>query len=62
MLYAAAAEAAVLTVAHGDERGRLTQVATVPTVKGAREVIVDMKGRSYVMDPIKGRILKVVLD
>jgi hypothetical protein len=44
MLYAAAAEAAVLTVAHGDERGRLTQVATVPTVKGARGVIVDNEG------------------
>jgi hypothetical protein len=35
---------------------------TVPTVKGARGVIVDDEGRSYVMDPIKGRTLKVVFD
>jgi len=36
MLYAAAAEAAVLTVAHVDERGRLMQLATVESLSMMR--------------------------
>ena len=61
LLYAAAAEAAVLTVIRVDEAGRFTPVRTVPTAKGARGVVVDSKGDAYVMDPIGGRILKVSL-
>jgi YVTN family beta-propeller protein len=62
LLYAAAADAAVLTVIRVDQAGKFTPVRTVPTAKGARGVVVDSKGDAYVMDPIGGRILKVSLQ
>jgi hypothetical protein len=58
MLYAAAADAAVLTLARVDDRGRLHKVAVWPTEKGARGVVVDSKASAFVMDPYGGRILK----
>ena len=58
MLWAAAADAATLTVAHVDEQGRFHKVAVWPTEKGARGVVVDSKGSAFVMDPYGGRILK----
>jgi DNA-binding beta-propeller fold protein YncE len=62
LLYAAAADAAVLTVDHIDESGKFTRVGTVPTVRGARGVVVDSDGHAYVMDPFGGRILKISLQ
>ena len=59
LLYAAAAEAAVLTVARVDESGSLSASQTVPTVRGARGVVVDSEGHAYLIDPLGGRILKV---
>ena len=59
LLYAAAAEAAVLTVARVDESGALSATQTVPTVRGARGVVVDPGGHAYLIDPLGGRILKV---
>jgi DNA-binding beta-propeller fold protein YncE len=58
-LYAAAAEAAVLTVARVDEHGIPRRVAVIPTVNGARGVIVDSEGNAYVIDPLRGRVLKI---
>ena len=43
-LYAAAAEAAQLTIAHADENGSPTVRAIVPTTKGGRSVVVGPKG------------------
>jgi len=60
-LYAAAAEAAVLTLARVDEHGIPNRVAVIPTVKGARGVVVDSEGNAYVIDPLRGRVLKVTL-
>jgi len=59
LLYAAAAEAAALTVARVEESGALSRVQTVPTVRGARGVVVDPDGHAYLIDPFGGRILKV---
>jgi DNA-binding beta-propeller fold protein YncE len=59
LLYAAAAEAAALTVARVDESGTLSRMQTVPTVRGARGVVVDPEGHAYLIDPLGGRILKV---
>ena len=59
LLYAAAAEAAVLTVARVDGSGALSATQTVPTVRGARGVVVDPDGHAYLIDPLGGRILKV---
>ena len=53
-LYAAAAEAAVLTLARVDEHGIPSRVAVIPTVKGARGVVVDSEGNAYVIDPLRG--------
>ena len=61
MLYAAAADAAVLTLARVDEHGIPSRVAVIPTVKGARGVVVDSEGNAYVIDPLRGRVLKVTL-
>jgi hypothetical protein len=59
LLFAAAAEAAVLTVARVDERGRFVRVATVPTVRGTRSATAGTGGEAYVIDPYGGRILRV---
>jgi hypothetical protein len=58
LLYAAAADAAVLTIARVDAGGAAHRIAQWPTAKGARGVVVDADGNAYVMDPYGGRILK----
>lgn len=58
-MYAAASRAATLTIARVDDRGAMTIVALVPTVKGARSVIAGGKGAAYLIDPAGGSILKV---
>lgn len=60
MLWAAAAFAATLTVAHVDEHGGFHRAAVWPTERGARGVVVDSKGSAFVMDPYGGRILKFI--
>jgi len=49
LLYAAAAEAAQLTVAKVDDQGRPSSIAVVPTTKGARSVIAGTEGRAYLV-------------
>jgi hypothetical protein len=62
LLYVAAAEAAQLTIARVNDKGKLTLVEQVPTTKGARSVIAGASGRAYLIDPFGGRILKVELS
>ena len=59
LLYAAAAEAAQLTIARVDNNGRPTSLAIVPTTKGARSVVAGTGGYAYLIDPLGGSILKV---
>lgn len=59
LLFAAAAESATLTLAHVDGHGQLRKVAVWPTEKGARGVVADSNGAAFVMDPYRGRILKL---
>jgi hypothetical protein len=59
LLYAAAAEAAQLTIARVDDKGIPTPVAVVPTTKGARSVVAGPNGSAYLIDPYGGSILKV---
>jgi DNA-binding beta-propeller fold protein YncE len=59
LLYAAASQAATLTVAEVDDYGKLHPKATVPTVKGARGVIAAKGETAYLIDPTEGRILKM---
>jgi DNA-binding beta-propeller fold protein YncE len=61
LLYAAAAEAAQLTVARVSDSGTPTPLAMVPTTKGARSVVAGPSGHAYLIDPLGGRILKVEL-
>lgn len=58
-LYAAAAEAAQLTIAKIDDHGQPTVLAVVPTTKGTRSVVAGSNGDSYLIDPYGGSILKV---
>jgi DNA-binding beta-propeller fold protein YncE len=58
-LYAAAADAAQLTIARVDERGLPILVARVATTKGTRSVVAGPNGSAYLIDPYGGRILKV---
>src|SRR5262249_50083141 len=58
VLYAAASQAATLTVAEVDDRGKFHLRATVPTVKGARSVVAGKGETAYLIDPSEGRILK----
>ncbi len=59
LLFAAAGRAATLTVAHVGEGGELTKVASIPTVKGARNAVVDAEGRAYAPDPAAAALLVV---
>jgi DNA-binding beta-propeller fold protein YncE len=58
-IYAAASKAATLTIARVDDKGAMSIVALVPTVKGARSVIAGGKGTAYLIDPYGGSVLKV---
>jgi len=62
LLYVAAAEAAQLTVARIDDKGKPITMALVPTTKGARSVVAGTRGRAYLIDPVGGRILEVELS
>ena len=59
LLYAAAAEAARLTIARVDDHGMPSLVGMVPTTRAARSVVAGAGGRAYLIDPIGGGILKV---
>ena len=59
LLYAAASQAASLTVAEVDDHGKFHLRATVPTVKGARGVVAGKGEAAYLIDPAEGRILKL---
>jgi DNA-binding beta-propeller fold protein YncE len=59
LLYAAAANAAVLTIAKMGQGRAFTAATTVTTVKGARSVVAGDRLRAYVADPLGGRILVV---
>jgi DNA-binding beta-propeller fold protein YncE len=59
LLYAAASQAATLTIAEVDDHGKLHLKATVPTVKGARSVVAGKGDTAYLIDPAGGRILKL---
>jgi hypothetical protein len=57
LLYAAAAKAATLTVAHVDSEGKATTVAVGASTQGARNGVVDDSGNAYVADPMNARLL-----
>jgi len=59
LLYVAAQDAAQLTIARVDHKGKPLVLAVVPTVKGAPSVVAGEDGRAYVIDPLGGQILKV---
>jgi len=60
LLYAAASQAASLTIAEVDDYGKFHLKATVPTVKGARGVVAGKGETAYLIDPAEGRILKLI--
>jgi len=60
ILYAAASQAATLTIAEVGDDGKFHLKATVPTVKGARSVVAGKGETAYVIDPAAGRILKLL--
>lgn len=59
LLYAAASQAASLTIAEVDDKGKFHLKATVPTIKGARGVVAGRDETAYLIDPTEGRILKL---
>jgi DNA-binding beta-propeller fold protein YncE len=59
LLYAAASQAATLTVAEVGDDGKFHLKATVRTVKGARGVVAGKGETAYLIDPAEGRILKL---
>jgi DNA-binding beta-propeller fold protein YncE len=60
LLYAAAGQAATLTIAEVGDDGKFHLKATVPTVKGARSVVAGKDEAAYLIDPAEGRILKLI--
>jgi hypothetical protein len=59
LLYAAASQAARLTIAEVGDDGKFHLRATVPTVQGARGVVAASDETAYLIDPAEGRILKL---
>src|SRR5438067_11013141 len=59
ILYAAASQAATLTIAEVGDDGKFHLKAIVPTVKGARGVVAGKGETAYLIDPAEGRILKL---
>src|SRR5437588_2210796 len=60
ILYAAAGQAATLTIAEVSDDGKFHLKATVPTAKGARSVVAGKDETAYLIDPAGGRILKLI--
>ena len=60
IIYAAAEQAATLTIAEVGDDGKFHLKATVPTVKGARSVVAGKGETAYLIDPAEGRILKLI--
>ncbi|MEP7120851.1 MAG: hypothetical protein ABJE95_08080 [Byssovorax sp.] len=58
-LFVGAAKAAQLTIAGLDPAGKLTSVAVIPTLAGARNAVVDAQGNAYLTDSAGGRILAI---
>jgi hypothetical protein len=50
-----------MTVAHVTDGGALETVAVVSTAVGARNPIVDARGKAYVEDALGGRLLVIDL-
>jgi hypothetical protein len=59
LLYAAAADAAKLTIARVDDHGKPTADAVVPITQAASSVVAGAEGHAYLIDPIGGSIQKV---
>jgi DNA-binding beta-propeller fold protein YncE len=59
ILYAAASQAAMLSIAEVGDDGKFHLKAKVPTVKGARGVIAAGDKTAYLIDPAEGCIVKV---
>lgn len=60
LLYIASGRApAGLTIAHLTDAGALILIATLPTVQGARNVVVDASGKAYLPDSAGGKLLVV---
>ena len=60
LLYAAASQAATLTIVEVGDDGKFHLKATVLTVKGARGVVAGKGETAYLIDPAEGRILKLM--
>ena len=60
LVYAAAGQDATLTIAEVSDDGKFQLKATVPTVKGARTVVAGKDEAAYLIDPLAGRILKLM--
>jgi len=61
-LYAAASDTATLSILEVSNDGRFRLKALVPTAKGARGVAAGSDTRAYLIDPAKGRILKLTYE
>ena len=59
ILYAAASQAAILTIAEVGDDGKFHLKATVPTAKGVRGVVAGKGETAYLIDPAEGRMLKL---
>jgi hypothetical protein len=59
VLYAAAADAAQLTIAHIGDNGKPAAATVVPTTRGTRSVVAAANGSAFLIDPIAGGMLKV---
>ena len=59
ILYAAAGQAATATIAEVSDDGKFHLKATVPTVKGVRNIVAGRGETAYLIDPAEGKILKL---
>src|SRR5438477_1726519 len=60
IIYAAASQAATLTIAEVGDDGKFHLKATVPAVKGVRSVVAAKDETAYLINPAEGRMLKLM--
>jgi DNA-binding beta-propeller fold protein YncE len=59
LLFVASGQGATLVIAHVDDGGALRKVSSFPTAKGARNPVLDGRGKAYVEDSGNGRLLVI---
>jgi hypothetical protein len=58
-LYFPGGKTATMSILGVSQEGKLSLLETIPAAAGGHCVVADLRGRAYVCDPAKGRLLVI---